>query len=104
MGIKSRVLGSRKKPAKIFSTKMITKIKKYLLPVSMGVTGLVSSGVAFASDPFNLQAKIDSLTSSTSGYFDIMLTSFWPLIIGALIIVSVIGVVYMVIKRFFHHG
>ena len=73
-----------------------------LAVAASAVAGVVASTPAFAdTDPFGVQGKIDLVASSTGNYFDIMLTSFWPFVLGATIIVLVVGLGYKLIKKLF---
>jgi len=73
-----------------------------LLVAGASVAGAIATTPAFAdTDPFNVQGKIDLVASTTGSYFDIMLTSFWPFVLGATIIVLVVGLGYKLIKKLF---
>jgi hypothetical protein len=81
----------------------ITKLGYRLAVGAASLAGLAVANLSMAADPFNLQGKIDTLASTTGSYFDIMITSFWPLLLGALILGVIVAVVVGLIVGFFRH-
>lgn len=50
-----------------------------------------------------LATNIDSLGSILQGYFQVMITNFWPILLGITILLAVVGIVFYAINKLFRH-
>lgn len=51
-----------------------------------------------------LAENINTLGTSLQGYFNVMITNFWPILLGVTILLGVVGLVYYAIRRLFHRA
>lgn len=50
-----------------------------------------------------LATNIDSLGTVLQGYFQVLITNFWPILLGITILLAVVGIVFYAINKLFRH-
>jgi len=50
-----------------------------------------------------LAANIDFLGGILQGYFGVLITNFWPILLGITILLAVVGMVFYAVNKLFRH-
>lgn len=50
-----------------------------------------------------LAQNITDLGNVLQGYFQVLITNFWPILLGITILLAVVGIVFYAINRLFRH-
>lgn len=50
-----------------------------------------------------LAANIDSLGDVLQGYFGVLISNFWPILLGITILLAVVGIVFYAVNKLFRH-
>lgn len=50
-----------------------------------------------------LAANIDSLGNVLQSYFGVLISNFWPILLGITILLAVVGIVFYAVNKLFRH-
>jgi len=80
-------------------------VKKLMYGVAATGAAIVAPLFAFAGSPMStttLAANIDSVSGSATDYIAVLLTNYWPLVLGFLVLIGVIAFGKRAVQALFH--